>query len=160
MKLIAAEDIAAPVDAVWARLADMDTWERQTAKRIGSALRRDPPGPAAPGTTWTGEAEIRGRRMPFAMTLREVTVPERIVLAGTLGGVDLSVIAAAAPLGASATRLDVTIEATARGIAAKLALQGAKLAQGRIEAGLRKGVARLAASIEQRADEGRAGGTA
>jgi carbon monoxide dehydrogenase subunit G len=151
MKLTATEDVAAPIDAVWARLADLPEWERRLGERLGAPLTRLPEGPIGPGTRWQGTAELKGRRVPVDFGLVAQEVPERLRLEGTLGGIDVSLDARLVALGPERTRLAVETEAQARSLAAKLALKAVQVAMGSLEGRHAKAVASYARHLEREA---------
>jgi hypothetical protein len=147
MNLTATEEIAAPRDAVWARLADLEDWERRLSERLGP-LARAPEGPIGPGTRWTGTVDLKGRAVPLDVRLAAQDVPERLRLEGTLGGVEISLDARLAAPAPARTRLHVETRAAARSIGSKLALGAVKMAMGDPEARHGKAVRSYARHLE------------
>ena len=150
MKFVATEDIAAPIDAVWSRVSDLDRFERRLSARV-DGLARSPDGPAAPGTRWTGRAEVMGRTREIGVRLERMTVPTLLVAVAEGEGMTVSLTAGLEALAADRTRLTVTTEAQAQSLTARLMLQSVKLARQNIVRRYKARVADFAATIEAEA---------
>ena len=147
MKFVAVEDIAAPIDTVWARVSDIDRFESRLGGRV-SDLSRSPEGPAVPGTRWTGRAEVMGKSRKVEVTLAQMTVPTLLVATAGTEGMAVTLTAALEALGPSRTRLTVTTEAAARSLAARLMLQSVKLARQSLAKRYKSRVADFASMVE------------
>ncbi|MCK0169159.1 SRPBCC family protein [Jannaschia sp. S6380] len=147
MKFVATEDIAAPIEFVWSRISDLETFERRARKRVGTIERR-PPGPAGKGTTWSGTAEVMGKRRDVTVTLAEVAAPETMAMTAVTDGMDVDIGVVLSRQGPRLTRMTVTSEAKARSLAARLMLQSAKLARQTLAKRYKGRVANFAASVE------------
>lgn len=128
MKFVAVEDIAAPVDRVWPHVADFEGFQRLASRRTGP-VTRTPPGPPGAGTAWTTRGEILGRTRDLTVILAEVERPNRVTARAAADGMSLTVTAELSELAPGLTRLTVTTEAAAQGLAARLMLHSAGLAR-------------------------------
>ena len=147
MKFVAVEDIAAPIDHVWTRVADIDRFEGRLKRRVGRIERR-PPGPAHPGTTWQARAAVAGKVRDVAMTLEAMDVPKLLSLSGGTDGMEVTIAVELELLNPRLTRLTVTSEARARSLAARLMLQSAKLARQTLAKRYKQRVADFASEVE------------
>lgn len=150
MKFVATEDIAAPIDHVWAQVSDVDAFERRARRRVGTVERR-PPGPAGKGTNWQGTTEVMGKQRDVTVTLADMSPPERLTLAAATDGMDVSIDVVLSRQGPNLTRMTVTSEAKARSLAARLMLQSAKLARQTLAKRYKGRVATFAGNVEDTA---------
>lgn len=148
MKFVATEDIAAPIDTVWARVSDLEAFERRAAKRMGG-IRRTPSGPAAQGSSWAGTTEIMGKSRKITVTAAELAAPTHLLAEAGTDGMAVTIEVALKEMGPKLTRLTVTSEARARSLAARLMLQSAKLARSTMAKRYKGRVAEFAARIEK-----------
>ncbi|WP_308915901.1 CoxG family protein [Jannaschia sp. LMIT008] len=149
MRLTASEHVAAPMGAVWAKLFDPDRLEA-FARQRDPAMVRTPPGPVGPGTRWDMRLPVQGKERDVALELTALDPPHRADLsAGIEGMVLLGTVALVAE--GTGTRIDLTVDATARGFAGRLVLKAVSLAQGQIERTLRARIADMARRIEAEA---------
>ncbi|WP_371156904.1 SRPBCC family protein [Jannaschia sp. 2305UL9-9] len=148
MKFVATEEIAAPIDVVWARVSDFEAFERRAAGKAGQ-VSRSPEGPAKAGTKWTGSVEAAGKVRQASVTLLELDAPHRMDLEGGSDGMTVTLDVMLEALSPTKTRLTVTTEAKARSLAARLMLQSAKLARPQLAKRYKGRVAGFADKIEK-----------
>ncbi|MEM7641179.1 MAG: SRPBCC family protein [Pseudomonadota bacterium] len=147
MKFVAVEDVAAPIEHVWARVSDTDMFERRIARRVGR-VDRVPPGPAGAGTSWSGQAEIMGKKRQVKVVLDRLEPPGQMALAAGTDGMAITILVELEALAPARTRLTVTTEAKARTMTARLMLQSAKLARQTLAKRYKGRVATFAGTIE------------
>ncbi|MEM8824631.1 MAG: SRPBCC family protein [Pseudomonadota bacterium] len=147
MKFVAVEDIAAPVEHVWRRVSDVETFEARMAARIGK-IDRVPPGPPDLGTSWSGMAEIMGSLRRVNVVLDRLTPEEGLILRGGTDGVEVLISVDLRAQSPALTRLTVTTDAKASSMKARLMLQSAKLARQRLAEKYIHRVAHFAGAIE------------
>ncbi|WP_179378630.1 SRPBCC family protein [Jannaschia marina] len=150
MKFVATEDIAAPIESVWARVSDLESFEARAKPRV-AGLQRVPPGPPAAGTEWTGTAEVMGKKRALRVTARTLDAPTHLLAEGGTDGMHVTVAAELQALGPKLTRLTVTSEAKARSLAARLMLQSAKLARSSMAKRYKGRISTFASKIEREA---------
>lgn len=153
MKFVAVEDIAAPIDLVWSRVADLEEFEARARDRIG-AIKRTPPGPPAQGTVWSGKADVMGKKRDVTVTAATVDPTGRLGAEAATDGMLVSIDVDLVELGPRLTRLTVTTEARARSLAARLMLQSAKLARKSLAKRYKARVSDFAGRIEKAAAGG------
>ena len=147
MKFVATEDIAQPIEAVWARVSDLEAFEDRIA-RSHPGIRRSPPGPAGEGTAWTGEAEILGKRRVVTVTAATLRAPDHLAVDAGTDGMAVTLLVELQALGPRLTRMVVTTEAAARSLPARLMLHSAKLARASLAARYKARVAEFATRVE------------
>jgi len=150
MKFSTKEDIEAPVDRVFAVLADFETWERAAMRRGADVVRTDKMAAPGPGMGWHVEFTYRGKLRKLDISLLE-SVPEQKLLLEGIGkpaegrlSIDLS------EMGPRRTRLAIGLEIKPRTLAARLFLQSMKLAKTSVTRRFELRVAQMAADIEDR----------
>ena len=146
MKFVATEEIAAPIEEVWAAVTDFDAFEARLSRR--AEIERRPPGPAALGTVWHGRAPVLGTTRDVELRLSRLEAPHAIAMAGASDGIDLAADARLEELGPRRTRLTVTTEARGNSFGARLVLQPLKLAKSSLLQRYRGAVATFARRIE------------
>ncbi|SDZ19160.1 Polyketide cyclase / dehydrase and lipid transport [Jannaschia faecimaris] len=150
MKFVATEDVAAPIDAVWARVCDLEAFERRAAQRVGG-IRRNPSGPPGQGTEWTGTAEIMGKTRAITVTAATLAAPTQLVAEAVTDGMNITIQVELVGLGPRLTRLTVTSEGKARSLTARLMLQSAKLARKTMAKRYKARIADFASRVEKTA---------
>ena len=148
MKFVANEDIAAPIETVWAQVSDLSAFEVRARDRVGP-VRRTPPGPPGEGTEWTGRATIMGKARDISVTATRLSAPTHLAAAAGTEGMAVTLEVVLTELAPRRTRLTVTSEAKARSLAARLMLQSAKLARTSLVQRYKQRVANFAARVER-----------
>jgi len=148
MRLSAREDIAAPIEEVFAAVTDIAVIERQALRRGFDVMRLDGSGPPGVGTRWEVAFIYRGRpRIAITEIIgwdpgqQLLFVTESDGLRGH-GEVDLTRLAR------SRTRLHFALTVRPETFRARLLVQSLKLAKSGLSQGFRDRVAKLARQIE------------
>lgn len=144
MKLSTREDVAAPVAFVFATLHDYETFERAALRRGAEVQRTGTP----TRPEWSIGFTFRGR--PRRLTVREVSAepPVRLTFYGIgklfQGDLRIDLV----ELGRMRTRIALTVEVRPLTLPARILLQSAQLARGRILRGMQKRTVELAQHVE------------
>jgi len=129
MRFTSKQDIIAPANFVFQQLADFDFYESYAMRMGAQVERRDQYFEPQQGMCWSIKGHFRGKDRALELTLnsyKPVDSLSYICTSKSLNAViDLDVI----PLSRTQTRLKVMIDIQARGLAARVALQSAKLAK-------------------------------
>lgn len=147
MKFVAAEEIAAPAELVWARVSDFEGFERRAAGKAGH-VSRAPDGPIGSGTTWTGSVHAAGKLRSVSVTLLQLDENQAMELEGGSDGMTVTLDVSLKVLAPDRTLLTVTTEAKARSLTARLMLQSAKLARQTLAKRYRGRVSAFAEKVE------------
>lgn len=150
MKLNAREDVDVPQERAFRALAAFDHWERAALRKGASVLRTDSLAEAAPGMTWQIGFVWRGRPRSLTVQLTECDAPQTLRFEGTSPSFHGWMVIEVLRMGARRSRLALTVEVKPRTLAARLFLQSARLARGRIKARLDLRMQQLAAAIVSR----------
>ncbi|SFD24924.1 SRPBCC family protein [Tropicimonas isoalkanivorans] len=134
MKLAAGTKINAPVDAVWAEVAEEQFWaELLTA--LGLELKRvegSAPG-MSEGASWEAQSKHKLMSGKVGLAVEKVERPHRIVLKTVATGIDGTVRVIVKEVESGTSRLRVVTELSSRGAMGKMTMSALKLASGRIE---------------------------
>lgn len=150
MQIDAREDIAAPLEMVWAEITNFKGFER-SAMRRGMDVTRLGDGGEGLGTAWAIEFQFRGRDRKARCQITDWEPPQRFHMLNVSGGVEALVDVDLVALSRRRTRLDVKIRLGAKTLPARLLVQSLKLARGSLDQKLKKRLTAFARAIEDRA---------
>lgn len=148
MEFTTKEDIAAPVEQVYAELTDYERLERQIMRR-GVALRRVAEGPGV-GMSWQATFGFRGKEREARITLVEAQAPDLLVYDSLSGGLEMRTRLEFVALSRSRTRVTMTADLKPQTLSARLLVQSLKLARGNLEKRFRVRMAEYAKQLEDR----------
>lgn len=151
MKLVAREDIHAPIDAVFTQLADFEGFERAVLRRGAEVVRTDELGVTGPGMAWRAGFDFRGRTREANIQLVDFTPSDRMRLDIHSAGLALELAIDLLEMSRQRTRVTFALDARPRTIPARLMIQSAKLARQNVLKRYRTRINAFAADIESRA---------
>lgn len=133
MKLKTHHDLDIPIADLFRILCDTQRWERAAMRKGVEVARLDSGEGAVAGANWKASGEWRGKKRQVELTLRTLQ-PQTLMLfdfaSESFRGVSaISLV----DLSAKRTRLAIEIELKAQTLAARIMLQGAKLARQKIQ---------------------------
>jgi len=150
MKISTQEDIAAPIDFVFAELSDFQSLERAALRRGAEVTRVDDLNAPGVGMAWDTTFDLRGKRRELHLELVRYDPPNALVFSSIspniTGGMEIELMA----LSRSRTRMALEIEAEARTLSARLMIQSLKLARNTMMKRFRGAVDKYARGIEDR----------
>ncbi|MEX0327577.1 MAG: SRPBCC family protein [Ruegeria sp.] len=150
MKFSAQEDIEAPIDDVFAMVADFERFERMALRRGADVRRVADGGPVAAGTVWETKFNIRGKPREVTIEMTERDDPALMEFQangkGMVGITKVDLLA----LSRNRTRLTLSMSLSAKTLPAKLLLQSMKLGQSRIRRQFQSRLSDFAREIEDR----------
>lgn len=143
-------DIEAPMAFVHAALTDFDGWETAALRRGAEVTRTDKLRTPGPGMSWKTRFRFRGKERELDLRLTELEPEAKMAFTGNSKMLDGNMVLEMVSLAPNRTRLvgHVTVEPLTLG--ARLLMQSAKLARGKIQARINKRMAQMALDIEQR----------
>ena len=148
MEFTTKEDIAAPVEQVYAELTDYDRLERQITRR-DIDLRRVAEGPGV-GMAWLARFQYRGKAREARITLVEAQAPDLLVYDSLSGGLEVRTRLDFVALSRTRTRVTMTADLKPQTLSARLLVQSLKLARGNLEKRFRVRMADYAKQLEDR----------
>lgn len=154
MKLSAREDLSAPIEDVFAQLSDFDAFERAALRRGAEVVRTDSLGKPGPGMAWKAAFDYRGRSRNATIEVKDYGVPDRMRILAVASGMEIEMLVELVSMSRTRTRMNVSTEARARSLAARLLLQSMKLARQNVLKRYRKRIGEFAASVEDRCRRG------
>lgn len=150
MKLNTRQDVEAPIAFVHAQMADFEMWERAALRRGAEVMRDHPDRAVGPGTVWDTRFRFRGRERQVRITLLRHDPGQHMAFKAVGPSAEANMTLDLVELGAKRTRVVVSVAITPRTLAARLFLQGLKLAGKRVQQRFDGRVAKFAADIEAR----------
>ncbi|MBT9386393.1 SRPBCC family protein [Pseudooceanicola sp. CBS1P-1] len=152
MKIVARQDIDAPVEDAFARITDFRSFERAAMRRGAQVRRSDGADPPQVGAGWEVSFRYRGRARLLRLTLSRFEPPEMFLSQMQTEGLEGQCLAELTALSPSRCRLRVEIELRPRTLAARLLVQSMKLAKGRLRKRLQERLQDLATGLDLNRD--------
>ncbi|PID35557.1 MAG: hypothetical protein CR993_09460 [Rhodobacterales bacterium] len=150
MKLVAREDIEAPIDAVFRQLSDFDGFERAALRRGAEVQRTDSLTQPGAGMGWRASFDFRGKERLGEIEMTAYDRPNAMVFQAKGMGVDLELEMELVSMSPARTRLNMSTDIRPRSIPAKLVVQSMKVARSNVLRKYRKRIAKLAEQVEAR----------
>lgn len=147
MEFASSEDIAAPLDAVFAELSDFDAIERQILRR-GVQIERH--GDFNSGMSWDATFSFRGKSRDAKITLTDYTPPDHMEFQSVSSGLTVQSRVEFVPLSRTQTRVSVRVTLDPRTLSARLMVQSMKLARNKLNARFAKRMKEFARDLERR----------
>lgn len=148
MQVTTTEDIAAPIDHVFAELTDYTALERQALRRGIDVRRKFKTAAPRVGDTWEARFRFRGKERDAAIQLDTEDPPNALSFTGTSGGLETRTLIELVPLSANRTRVNVAFKMIPNTLSARLLVQSFKLARSNINKRFQKRMAGFARDIE------------
>ena len=148
MQVTATEDVAAPIDHVFAELTAFDAIERQALRRGIDVRRKFRTGRPGIGDGWEAQFRFRGKERTANIELIGYEAPNLLHFSGASGGLETSTLIELVPLSPNRTRVNVTFKMAPKTLSARLLVQSFKLARSSINTRFKKRMAQFARDIE------------
>lgn len=150
MQLTAREDIAAPIDQVFAALSEFEGFERQAMRRGATVQRVDPLTHPGVGMKWNLSFEMRGKQRELVVELVTFDAPNEMAFEGKSTGIQADFKIELLALARNRTRMELAFEVAALNLSSRLLVQSLKLARGTISKKFKLRVADYARGLEDR----------
>jgi carbon monoxide dehydrogenase subunit G len=150
MKFELKEDLAVPIDAVFAEVTDFSSFERSILRRGADVERLDKGQGYGIGSTWKLSFPFRGKEREARSEIVFFDAPNSYRADSVSSGIDVVSVVDLVALSRSRTRLSVTVEMTAKTLSARLLLQSMKLAKGTLNKRFKHRLAEFAKDVEER----------
>jgi len=137
-------------DYVFKQITDFDSFERSIMRRGGDVERKAGNGAAALGTKWEVKFRLRGKDRAVDAEVTDLDAPNGMTITVTSRNVDGSMVVELVALSPKRTRLIVTVDATAKSLAAKLLFQSVRFARSKTDRKFKRVVAGYAEDCEAR----------
>lgn len=129
MNFTSKQDIAAPADHVFGQLVDFDFYESY-AMRLGAQIeRQDNYTEPQPGMSWNITGHLRGKDRHVELTLDTYSPVDKLSYVCTPKSLGADITIHVIPLSRSETHINVAVDVQPKGLAARIAMQSAKLAK-------------------------------
>lgn len=150
MKFSTSEDIAAPIEAVFAALSDFPTFEQSAMRRGAEVQRLDRRTSAGPGMAWDTAFRFRGKKRRAQIEIATFTPPDGMTVTGEVGGFVIDTAVELFALSRSRTRMSVELNVRPRSFTARFLLQSARIGKTNLNRRFRLQVAKFANGLETR----------
>ncbi|QOL82424.1 SRPBCC family protein [Pseudooceanicola spongiae] len=145
MKIVAKQDIEAPIQKVFERATDFKNFERSAMRRGASVTRLEGEDDAQ---VWDVAFPLRGKTRLFRLTVTDFDEPERMSMSAVSEGMAGSIQVDLVALSRSRTRLRVEIEVKPQTLSARLLVQSLRLARGSLQQRLQERLAEFTTAVE------------
>ena len=150
MQVTGTEDVAAPVDHVFAQLTDFEMFERRALRR-GIDVRRMFRGPMPEiGEGWEAKFRFRGKERTAKIALAAYEAPQDLQFSGASGGLETLTQIELVPLSPNKTRVNLVFKMHPKTLSARLLVQSLKLARSNINKKMKARMQEYARDIESK----------
>ncbi|MEO6299268.1 MAG: SRPBCC family protein [Paracoccaceae bacterium] len=150
MRLAAKYDVEAPVEFVFAQLADFNAWERSAMRRGADIARTDALTKDGPGMSWLTTFGFRNKDRSVTIKLDELDPTSTLAVTAAARIADGILRIELLDLAARRTRVEVKLDIKPKSLAARIYVQSLRLTRSRVERNFAQRVAQLAVEIEDR----------
>ncbi len=149
MQLTTNEDIQAPIEHVFAAIADFDGFTRQALRRGAEVARVDTLTAPGIGMIWETGFDFRGKRRQMRIELTEYDAPNRLCAHSTMPGMTGTLVLDLVALSRQHTRLSIDLQLAPQSLSSRLLVQSLKLARGSLTKRLSKRLVAFARETEE-----------
>lgn len=150
MEFKAHTDIEAPIEFVFDQVTDFSSFERSIMRRGGDVEQLHGSDGAVLGTTWQVKFRMRGKQRTVRAELVRVDAPNGLTVDVTSPSVDGTMIVELVALSRARTRINLTVDASAKTIPAKLMFQSIRFARTKTQKRFTGLVSGFAKEVESR----------
>lgn len=150
MKFTGKTDIEATLNATFAQFADFESFERFGLQSGADIRRKDDLTAPGPGMMWDLRMEYRGKPRRLDVELVDYDPPNNLNFTASSDAVNATILVELVPLSNRQTRAAVTLDVTPKSLAAKLAVQTARLTKGALNKKFKNRLNRFGKSLEDR----------
>lgn len=150
MKFSAREDIAAPIDQVFAALCEFETFERQAMRRGADVQRVDTRSEPGVGMKWKTRFSMRGRPREMDVELVRFDAPNEMQFRAVSPGIEAMFSVELLALSRSRTRMAIGLDLSPLNLSARLLVQSLKLAKTTLTKRFKLRVADYSKTLEER----------
>ncbi|MGG7644876.1 SRPBCC family protein [Rhodovulum sp. YNF3179] len=150
MRFTTKEDIRAPADFVFGQLSDFDAFEQAARQRGAEVLRLDRLERPTVGQLWEARIVLRNRQRRLLIEMTDYSPPELLQFSATSDGIAARFSVDLIALAPDLTRLALDLDIKPRTVAARLAIQSARLAKGTLKRRFKRRARNYAFELEDR----------
>jgi len=150
MKFTGKTDLEANLNATFAAFTDFESFERQVLRSGAKIHRVDDLTTHCAGMMWDTTVDYRGKTRRIKIELIDYIAPNRMVFVAIAEGFDATIVVELTPLSGRQTRANVAFDIQAKTLAAKLALQTARLTKGTLNKRFNRRLNKIGRELESR----------
>lgn len=149
MRLNTSQDIDAPIEFVFEKVADFSSFEMLLMNAGANISRTDDLSEIAQGMAWHVDGTFRGKQREIDVELENLKRPEKLKFLCETENMKAVAKVELEELSADQTRMTLLIEPEAKNISARLILQSMKLAKRSIENRVKNRLTKFSNKIEE-----------
>ncbi|MEL7114521.1 MAG: SRPBCC family protein [Pseudomonadota bacterium] len=153
MRFSTREDIAAPIEQVFAAVTDFDGFERQALRRGAEVQRKDDSGVTGVGSEWRVRFQFRGKERDIKARMSEFDAPNGFATTTETASLEGEFRVELVALSPRRTRLQVILDVRARSLSGRLLVQSLKFARGNLTKRFANRVWQFAQDVEGKYSE-------
>lgn len=157
MQFTTKEDVEAPIAYVWQQATDFAAFERQALRRGADVIRRDAQSRVGVGSGWDVKFIYRGKERRLTLDVAKFEQPNSYTVLAASGGIDAVTVVDLVALSRGRTRIWVSVDFSAKSLAARLMLQSLKLAKSSLNRRFTTRVQSMATELQDRYSRQHAG---
>ena len=154
MKFTGKTDIEASLNATFEQFADFESFERFGLQNGAEVRRTDDMSAAGPGMMWDLKLDFRGRERRLAVELIDYDPPNNLNFRADSAAIGANILVELVPLSNRQTRAAVTLDVTPKTLAARLAVQSARLTKGTLNKRYKNRLNRFGKMLESKIQRG------
>ncbi len=129
MRFTSKQEITAPAAFVFQQLADFEFYETYALRMGAQVERKDDYHLPQPGMCWSIKGHFRGKDRALDLTLDSYNPSDSLSYIGSAKTMNAEIKLDVIRVSSTQTRLEIIIDVQAKGLAARVTLQSAKLAK-------------------------------
>ena len=150
MKFTGKTDLEATLNATFAQFADFGSFERFGLQSGAEIRRTDDLIAPGPGMMWDVRLDYKGKARKLAVELVDYDPPNNLNFLAKSKSIDAEILVELVPLSNRQTRAAVTLDVSAKSLAARLALQSARLTKGTLNKKFKSRLNRFGKTLEEK----------
>jgi len=150
MKFSGKTDINAPLNATFAAFADFGAFEKLAVRSGVEVARTDDMSAPGRGMMWDIRANYKGKTRKITAELVDYDPPNSLDFAAQTGGFNATIRVELAALSARQTRAFIVFDIRATTLTARIALQSARLAKGKLSKRFKSRLRRFGQDLQDR----------
>ncbi|MBK0326410.1 SRPBCC family protein [Rhodobacteraceae bacterium F11138] len=148
MQFAGKEDIEAPIDRVFAALADFTLYERRAIRRGAEIERLNDHSSPRVGMAWKARFVLRGKPRKIRVEMTQYSAPSLLRFGYVAQGLEGELTVALVALSPGRTRMSVVLNLKPRTLSARLLVQSLRLARASLVKRFKLSLADLARTLE------------
>lgn len=149
MRFETREDVARPIEEVFAAITEFDVIERELLRNGAEVSRTGDHAQKGPGQGWMILFVYRGRARKLKTEIEEYSAPDRVASKGKIGGLEGLLEIDLVPLSPRITRMAVSVKLQPTSLSSRLFVESLRLGRASMNGKFKKRIEALARKLER-----------